>query len=348
MTFSQRILVWFDKHGRKTLPWQLQKTPYKVWISEVMLQQTQVKTVIPFFNRFMASFPTVYELANAPLDDVLHHWTGLGYYARARNLHKAAKHLVEHHSAEFPHTVEEVMQLPGIGRSTAGAILSLSRDIVAPILDGNVKRVLTRHGMIEGWPGKKTVENALWDIAEKYTPEQQVASYNQAMMDLGATICTRSKPRCEQCPVSKDCLAQRHGCQTAYPEKKPKKTLPVKQTFMLIPKFANKILMYQRPLSGIWGGLWSFYEFESETVLIQAAKSYQYVNGDLINLPAFRHTFSHFHLDIQPIILPLSRLPTLHVGETQTQWLDVFELEKLGFSAPAVKLLEQLKVPHDQ
>ena len=221
-TFSNRIVDWYDIYGRKTLPWQLNKTPYKVWVSEIMLQQTQVTTVIPYFEKFMASFPDVIALANAQQDEVLHHWTGLGYYARARNLHKAAQAIRDKHQGQFPTNFIDVIALPGIGRSTAGAILSLSLGQQFAILDGNVKRVLARHGAIAGWPGKKNVENQLWDLAEQLSPKQDIQKYNQAMMDIGAAICTRSKPKCEDCPVNVDCKAQMQGQQTEFPGKKPK------------------------------------------------------------------------------------------------------------------------------
>lgn len=200
-TFATRILDWYQIHGRKTLPWQQDKTPYRVWVSEIMLQQTQVATVIPYYERFMARFPDVLALANAPIDEVLHHWTGLGYYARARNLHKAAQQIRDLHGGLFPEQLEEVMALPGIGRSTAGAVLSLSLGQPHAILDGNVKRVLTRWLALAGWPGQKQVEHDLWELATRLTPRVGVAQYNQAMMDMGATVCTRSKPACERCPV---------------------------------------------------------------------------------------------------------------------------------------------------
>lgn len=218
--FSAQVLEWYDKYGRKTLPWQLEKTPYKVWLSEVMLQQTQVTTVIPYFERFMARFPTVTDLANAPLDEVLHLWTGLGYYARARNLHKAAQQVATLHHGQFPDTFEEVAALPGVGRSTAGAILSLSLNKHFPILDGNVKRVLARCYAVGGWPGKKEVEKRLWDISEQVTPAEGVARFNQAMMDLGAMVCTRSKPKCSLCPLNNGCEAYQHESWALYPGKK--------------------------------------------------------------------------------------------------------------------------------
>lgn len=226
--FSHQVLEWYQRYGRKTLPWQLDKTPYQVWLSEVMLQQTQVATVIPYFQRFMARFPTVSQLAAAPLDEVLHLWTGLGYYARARNLHKAAQTIVAQHGGEFPTSFEEIAALPGIGRSTAGAILSLSLGQHYPILDGNVKRVLARCYAVEGWPGKKPVENRLWQISGEVTPAEGVGQFNQAMMDLGALVCTRSKPKCELCPLSNGCIAYANHSWANYPGKKPKQTLPEK------------------------------------------------------------------------------------------------------------------------
>lgn len=218
--FSAQVLDWYDKYGRKTLPWQIDKTPYKVWLSEVMLQQTQVATVIPYFERFMAHFPTVTDLANAPLDEVLHLWTGLGYYARARNLHKAAQQVATLHGGKFPETFEEVAALPGVGRSTAGAILSLSLGKHFPILDGNVKRVLARCYAVSGWPGKKEVENKLWSLSEQVTPAVGVERFNQAMMDLGAMICTRSKPKCSLCPLQNGCIAATNNSWSLYPGKK--------------------------------------------------------------------------------------------------------------------------------
>jgi len=232
--FAARLLAWFQRHGRHDLPWQKRRTPYRVWVSEIMLQQTQVATVIPYYQRFMARFPTAQVLADAPIDDVLHLWTGLGYYARARNLHKAAQIIRDRHGGRFPRAMEAVQELPGIGRSTAGAILAIATGQRHPILDGNVKRVLTRHGAIPGWPGDKRVEERLWELAERYTPKAHAADYTQAIMDLGATLCTRSKPRCEACPVAVDCAARGLGKQTKFPASKPRKLMPVRRTRMLL------------------------------------------------------------------------------------------------------------------
>ena len=223
-TFAARVLEWFDQHGRKDLPWQRDTTPYRVWVSEIMLQQTQVKTVIPYFERFMAALPQVQALAEAPEDRVLHLWTGLGYYARARNLHRSAQRVARELDGQFPETLAGLCDLPGVGRSTAGAILSIALGQRASILDGNVKRVLARYHRVEGWPGRSAVHQSLWDIAEQYTPAERCADYSQAIMDLGATLCTRSKPACDDCPLRGDCEARLHGVKHSIQAKSRKKT----------------------------------------------------------------------------------------------------------------------------
>lgn len=335
-------MAWFELHGRKDLPWQKEKTPYRVWISEIMLQQTQVATVIEYYLRFMERFPTISDLAEADEDEVLHYWTGLGYYARARNLHKAAKQVCEEFAGNFPKEIEEVVSLPGIGRSTAGAILSLSLNQHHAILDGNVKRVLARCYGIEGWPGNKKVETALWAKAEENTPEQDTANYNQAMMDLGATLCKGSKPACNECPVKVECFAFENGRQADFPGKKPKKSIPEKQVVMLIPLWQNRVLMEQRPPSGIWGGLWSFIE-SSEATLEDTLQSLGISKYREHCLNEFRHTFSHFHLDIKPLIINLEEAPHLNVADKTAEWLEVHNMPKLGFSAAAKKLLSQVQ-----
>ena len=232
--FQTQILSWFDQHGRKTLPWQLNKTPYRVWVSEIMLQQTQVSTVIPYFQRFMERFPDVASLAAATEDEVLHLWTGLGYYSRARNLHRTAKIVMEMHQGVFPDELEALEKLAGIGRSTAGAIRPLAFEKKAAILDGNVKRVLTRlHGITE-WPGENKVAAQLWSLAEKYSPEQRIADYTQAMMDIGATLCVRGTPRCGDCPFQKFCVAYQQGIAKDLPKKKPSAKIPVRQATLLV------------------------------------------------------------------------------------------------------------------
>ncbi|WP_026376659.1 A/G-specific adenine glycosylase [Aestuariibacter salexigens] len=340
--FANNVLTWFDTNGRKHLPWQQQKTAYKVWVSEIMLQQTQVTTVIPYFERFMQRFPDVNTLANAPLDDVLHHWTGLGYYARARNLHKAAITIRDQHNGQFPTTFNDVVALPGVGRSTAGAILSLANKAHHAILDGNVKRVLARFYAIEGWPGNKKVETALWEVAEQLTPKQRCDDYNQAMMDLGSMVCTRSKPRCDQCPLQSYCLAYAQGRWQDYPGKKPKKTLPVRQTTLLIPLWQRQVLMYQRPASGLWGGLWSFNEVEGEQDAERLLHNIGVNDWQTQQLESFRHTFSHFHLDITPFVLILGYMPENRVSEKKEMWYSLDEPQRVGLAAPTKKLLSQL------
>ncbi|EHF4978652.1 A/G-specific adenine glycosylase [Enterobacter hormaechei] len=314
--FSAQVLDWYDKYGRKTLPWQIEKTPYKVWLSEVMLQQTQVATVIPYFERFMARFPTITDLANAPLDEVLHLWTGLGYYARARNLHKAAQQVATRHNGKFPETFDEVADLPGVGRSTAGAILSLSLGKHFPILDGNVKRVLARCYAIDGWPGKKEVEKRLWEISEAVTPAKGVARFNQAMMDLGAMVCTRSKP---------------------------KQTLPERTGYMLLMQHGDEVFLAQRPPSGLWGGLYCFPQFEDEASLRAWLEQRGIAADTLTQLNAFRHTFSHFHLDIVPMWLPVSSF-TSCMDEGNALWYNLAQPPSVGLAAPVERLLQQLRV----
>ena len=259
--FSRRVLAWFEDHGRTDLPWQQDATPYKVWISEVMLQQTQVATVIPYFNRFMAAFPDVDTLASAPLDKVLHYWSGLGYYARARNLHKAACMIQDVYAGVFPEELPKVTALPGVGLSTAGAILSLALNQCHPILDGNVKRVLARCYAVAGWPGQTAVAKQLWRLSGTLTPRSRTAEYNQAMMDLGATVCTRSNPLCDLCPVNSHCLARIQDKISQYPGRKQKKLLPVRNIQMLLLRDRQgRLLLEQRPPTGVWGGLWSFPE----------------------------------------------------------------------------------------
>ncbi len=340
--FSARVLEWYDKYGRKTLPWQIEKTPYKVWLSEVMLQQTQVTTVIPYFERFMARFPTVTDLANAPLDEVLHLWTGLGYYARARNLHKAAQQVAQQHNGHFPTTFEEVAALPGVGRSTAGAILSLSLGQHFPILDGNVKRVLARCYAVAGWPGKKEVEKRLWEISTDVTPAQGVERFNQAMMDLGALVCTRSRPKCEICPLNDGCIAYATQSWAAYPGKKPKQTLPKRTGYLLLMQHENKVYLEQRPPSGLWGGLYCFPQFADEQALRDWLHARGIADDGLSQQTAFRHTFSHFHLDIVPMWLPVSSFAAC-MDEGSALWYNLAQPPSVGLAAPVERLLQQLR-----
>ena len=337
--FSQRLLSWYAQHGRHDLPWQSDRSLYRVWVSEIMLQQTQVITVIPYFERFMDSFPD--SLADASQDEVLHLWTGLGYYARARNLHKAAQFIRDEYNAQFPEDYDSVLALPGIGPSTAGAILAQALGQRYVILDGNVKRVLTRLYAIEGWPGKKAIENQLWEIATSLTPEQQLTDYTQAIMDLGATVCAR-KSNCPACPVIELCVAHKQGNVADYPTPKKRKVIPVKTTQMLI--LTNKkgeVLLQQRPPSGIWGGLWSLPEYSDGKDSIQqwCKKELGLVIQHCETQPVFRHTFSHFHLDITPVISQV-KSPANHVMEADNRvWYNTQQPESLGLPAPVVKIL---------
>ncbi|MDO3387948.1 A/G-specific adenine glycosylase [Gilvimarinus sp. SDUM040013] len=341
--FSKAVLAWFDEHGRKHLPWQHDVTPYRVWLSEIMLQQTQVATVIPYFERFTEQYPTVQALAAAPLDEVLHLWTGLGYYARARNLHKCAQQVVTNHAGKFPDTVEQLAELPGIGESTAGAIVSIAFEKHAAILDGNVKRVLARYYAIDGWPGQSGPLKVLWDKARLHTPQQRCNHYTQAMMDLGATLCTRTKPACERCPLGDGCVARATGRQLDYPGKKPKKDKPVKSTYLLMLRApTGELLLQQRPAVGIWGGLWSFPEYPMDTDL-NAECAQRYGQPNTLELwDCYRHTFSHYHLDITPAYIELAALPDQVMEAGPSLWYNVHQPESVGLAAPVKRLLEKL------
>lgn len=342
--FSRRVLDWYARDGRKDLPWQVQPTPYRVWVSEIMLQQTQVATVIPYYARFMERFPGIRSLAQATSDQVLHYWSGLGYYARARHLHAAAQQVVEKFNGRFPDTFDAVVALPGIGRSTAGAILSLACGQYYPILDGNVKRVLTRYYAIAGWPGRSSMQKQLWALAEKLTPEQQAAAYTQAIMDLGATVCTRVRPRCDVCPVSADCAAHAIGKETAFPSPRPKKTLPVRSVCMLmLCNDEDEVLLEQRPPAGIWGGLWGFPEFPAaDAVADRCNESLGIKVRKTAAWPVVRHTFSHFHLDITPVYARLSGYQSTIMEAPGRLWYNTTGNEERGLAAPVEKLLQRL------
>jgi A/G-specific adenine glycosylase len=342
--FSDRVLRWYARHGRKDLPWQVQPTPYRVWVSEIMLQQTQVATVIPYFERFMSAFPDVETLAVADQDRVLHHWSGLGYYARARHLHAAARQIVSQHDGHFPELLEEVVALPGVGRSTAGAILSLACGQSQPILDGNVKRVLARYHAVAGWPGQTAVLRELWSLAEQHTPQQDCAAYTQAMMDLGATVCTRTRPQCGDCPLSLDCRAFLTDRVSEHPAPRPKKTLPVRAVCMLLLcDGSDTVLLQKRPPSGIWGGLWSFPEIEADAVTASwCTRTLGLDATELERWPVLRHSFSHFHLDITPVLARLDG-PGNAVMDAGTQlWYNPVGKEQRGLAAPVQNLLQQL------
>jgi len=342
------LLDWFDHHGRKDLPWQLDKTPYRVWVSEIMLQQTQVATVIPFYERFMSALPTVADLAEAPMDQVLHLWTGLGYYARARNLHRCAQRVCTEHGGEFPGDISGLMALPGIGRSTAGAILSLAMGTRAPILDGNVKRVLARYHMVEGWPGRSAVSERLWSRAEQHTPTTRVADYTQAIMDLGATCCTRTRPACVDCPLGQGCEAARAGQQDAYPGKKPAKSLPLRQRwYSVVTRQASRVLLQRRPTSGIWGGLWAPPEFDSRAeATTWTTRTLGIPSDECYDGTPFEHTFTHFKLEAVPVRAEWTanrvEPATVEVDADELQWFSLHPPPSVGLPAPIVRLLERL------
>lgn len=302
--FAERLLDWFDEHGRHNLPWQ-GAGAYAVWVSEIMLQQTQVTTVLPYYAKFMARFPDVKTLADAPEDDVLSHWAGLGYYNRARNLQRAAQLVRDEHAGEFPDDFESVIALPGIGRSTAAAILAQAFGQQQAILDGNVKRILVRQFMVPGWPGSPKVQTVLWQHAESLTaecPVDRVADYTQAIMDLGALLCKRRAPLCQECPVSETCQAFLANAVAQYPSSKPKKLKPVKQTKMLVCRQGNEVLLIKRPATGIWPSLWSLPEAMPDAQLDEAVQQLGLRLLSQQPLPAFRHTFTHYHLDIEPVL----------------------------------------------
>lgn len=342
--FSTQLLAWFDQYGRHDLPWQQRITPYRVWVSEIMLQQTQVKTVIPYYERFMARFPTVAVLASASQEEVLAHWSGLGYYARGRNLHKAAVIVCSQFQGEFPTSFDDIVALPGIGRSTAGAILSIAMHQRYPILDGNVKRVLSRYLAVEGWPGETEVERRLWLQADQFTPIERFNDYTQAIMDLGATLCTRTKPQCLACPVAQSCQAYQQNRVSEFPVSKPKKTKPVKQAyFLMLENTHGQILLQQRPQSGIWGGLWSFPEYACLKTCREEVESFQsqsVLGQSLVEWQVFRHTFSHYHLDIYPLVC--QGVDASHI-QVSGDWVDKEKISNsevsLGLPAPVIKLV---------
>ena len=343
-TLAPRLLKWFDLHGRHDLPWQQDPTPYRVWVSEIMLQQTQVATVIPYYQRFMARFGDLASLAAASEDEVLAHWAGLGYYSRARNLHRAAKQVCTEHAGQLPCRLDALQALPGIGRSTAGAILSLACGQRQPILDGNVKRVLCRYHAIDGWPGKRDVEQQLWQLAEQHTPARRCDAYTQAIMDLGATVCRRSKPQCDHCPLTADCQAHRQQRSHELPARKPRQTLPQRSTTMLLLRNdAGELLLHRRPPSGIWGGLWSLPECPHDQ---QAARWCREKLGlvlkDMQEHAGLPHTFSHFRLHIHPVSARVQGRAGHIMEADDALWYNTESIQQLGLPAPVKTLVQQI------
>jgi A/G-specific adenine glycosylase len=341
---TQTLLAWHRQFGRKDLPWQLDPSPYRVWVSEIMLQQTQVATVIPYYLRFMASFPDINALANASIDDVLHHWSGLGYYARARNLRRAAQIIRDEHDGDFPASFEDIIALPGIGRSTAGAIMSLAHDERYPILDGNVKRVLARFYAVDGWPGKTAVAKTLWALADELTPQQHVATYNQAIMDFGATVCTRSNPGCRACPLNDACTAFGLDAVTDYPGRRKSKEKPLRLTHMVLAHIDGAVYLERRPDRGIWGGLWSLPELATERDIDDwCERELNAHPAELCHWNTVRHSFTHYDLDIQPIAVRLSTQSSTVRDSQDRIWYEIGMQPPGGIAAPVSKLIQSLR-----
>ena len=335
--FASALIAWQKKHGRRELPWQGTRDPYRIWLSEVMLQQTQVAAVIPYYERFLRRFPSIDLLASASEDEVLRLWSGLGYYARGRNLHAAAKRIVEN---GFPRTSTAIAELPGIGRSTAAAIAAFAFGERAAILDGNVKRVLARHAGIEGWPGEKAVESALWKRASRLLPARGIECYTQALMDLGATVCTRNAPRCEVCPVRDSCEARRANRVAEIPAPRPRRVLPKRAVTWLVLRRGNAILLEKRPSAGIWGGLWSFPEAPPKDIGGYCVAN---LGCEIIwkrRMQALEHGFTHFRLQIRPLLCEVAARPRLE--SPGRQWLELEEAHDAAVPTPVRKLLALL------
>jgi A/G-specific adenine glycosylase len=343
--FANRLIAWQKIHGRHDLPWQNTVDPYAIWVSEIMLQQTQVTAVIGYYSKFMKRFPNIASLANATQDEVLQHWSGLGYYSRARNLHNAAVTIMDEHKGQFPQDFETIQTLSGIGRSTAAAIASFAFNQVQTILDGNVKRVLARHFLVEGWPSSPKVEKELWLLAEKLLPEQGMVAYTQGLMDLGATLCTRSKPKCSNCPLNGSCKALQAQRVHELPTPKPRKTIPEKHTTMLILRRGGEILLEKRPSTGIWGGLWSFPEAEnSQDIEALALEKFGVIAENDISLPNLTHVFTHFKLHIRPQTLQVVKLNP-QVNQAAHMWLNIEDAIGAAIPTPIRKILLSIQKP---
>ncbi len=343
-TFASRLLDWHASNGRKGLPWQTDATPYRVWVSEIMLQQTQVGTVIPYFAAFMKKFPDILSLATAHEDEVLHLWSGLGYYARARNLHAAAKLVKEQHDGELPVFLDQLVQLPGIGRSTAGAILALSHGKRFAILDGNTKRVLARYHEIDGWPGKADTLGKLWALAELHLPDRQLRRYTQAIMDLGATVCRR-QPDCPNCPVACGCKARTSRRQLACPGKKPAVHRKHKEIVMLIARQADgSVYLERRPPSGVWGGLWSFPEIGQAGEASKWCGQKLSCRADRVReLGKIRHALTHFEMTIYPVLVDVSPqgVADQDMDSADRVWYNDGASRPIGLAAPVSRLMKR-------
>ncbi len=340
--FARSVVRWQQRAGRNDLPWQGTRDPYAIWVSEIMLQQTQVATVVPFYARFMARFPDIPTLAAAPLDDVMRLWSGLGYYSRARNLHRAAQLIVSEHGGVFPGTLAEIGQLPGVGRSTAAAIAGFAFGARAAILDGNVKRLLARHFLVEGFPGDRTVEGELWSLAESLLPKRDVAPYIQGLMDLGALICTTRRPGCPRCPLRATCGALIAGRVDELPAPRPRRKVPTRTTVMAILRHGGDVLLEKRPASGVWGGLWSLPEMATVADLHGiVARRFGCVVRRVDRLAPIRHTFTHFTLEIAPVLIDVDA-PAPAATEPGGVWLPLESAVTAALPAPVKRLLVRL------
>src|SRR3954467_487872 len=336
--FAARLIRWQRRHGRSGLPWQSTRDPYKVWLSEIMLQQTQVTAVVPYFGRFLDRIPTLGSLAAASEEEVLRLWSGLGYYARARNLHAAARAVTA--AGRFPQTSDAIAMLPGVGRSTAAAIAAFAFGERAAILDGNVKRVLARVFAIEGWPGQTGIEKRLWELAESLLPKGGIAAYTQGLMDLGATVCLKRNPACEQCPVQADCAARAAGRVHEIPAPRPRKPLPVKRATWLVLIRAGKVLLEKRPSRGLWGGLWVFPEKRQSEIASQC-RGLGYQVGRVRPLEPLEHGFTHFRLKIQPMLCKIRKSAAVPENAGRI-WLPLEEARHAAIPAPVRSLIERL------
>ena len=346
-SFAARVIAWQRQHGRRDLPWQNTRDAYRIWVSEIMLQQTQVAAVIGYYARFLERFPDVASLAQALQDEVMRYWAGLGYYSRARNLHKAARIVVDQWHGVMPAAPDELITLPGIGRSTAAAIAVFAHGTRAAILDGNVKRVMARHFGVEGYPGEKKVEEALWERVSGLLPKTGAEAYTQGLMDLGATLCTRAKPNCGACPLQSGCIAYRDNRVAELPQRKPKKALPHRSCVMLVLLRGREVLLEKRPSSGIWGGLWCLPQFDTEAQARQWAGEKCIDWRSVQRLDAIEHGFTHYHLTIGPIVLAMAARGTQHLAASlaavqDATWLSLDGAANAALPAPVKKLILNL------
>jgi len=357
--FSSAVIHWQQQHGRHHLPWQNTRDPYRIWLSEIMLQQTQVTAVIPYFEKFTARFPSLQALAHASSDEVMALWSGLGYYARARNLHRCAQVICAEHGGRFPASAETIATLPGIGRSTAAAIAAFAFSERAAILDGNVKRVLCRYFGVEGFPGQAQVEKKLWKLAEQQLPARDIEAYTQGLMDLGATLCQRSKPHCHRCPLQPACSAHHTQRTGQLPAPRPARAQPQRHALMLIIRHGQDVLLEKRPPAGIWGGLWSLPQLDLNIAEFSAGITHPPLQLRVVEqleryslhaahvhaikeLTAFTHVFTHFRLSVLPVQIALVRKPG-GAERAGRIWLALSEISDTGLPAPVRRLLETLE-----